>query len=204
MFQSGNAETRVRAAAIINAGGVIAFRTDTFYGLGANPCDPQAVRAVARLKGREDDKPILVLLSDESQVGRFVERRNELFALLSAQHWPGALTLVAEARTGLPSELTAGGGTIGVRVPADQAVRALLHDCGGALTATSANRTGEPPARTTAEVWQAFGNQVDLIIDGGTAHTARPSTVVEVTGGEARLIREGEIAWEQLQATLKR
>lgn len=193
-------EARRLAGEAVARGGVVAFRTDTFYGLGANPLDSRAVRAVNELKGRED-KPILLVLSDAAESARVLGGRSELFETLAARHWPGPLTLVAAARAGLPRELTAGGATIGVRLPDDEVVRALVRACGGALTATSANRAGEPPARSAAEVLQAFPRGIALIIDGGETSAARPSTVVDVSSGELRLVREGALSWREVQAT---
>lgn len=192
-------ETRARAAAAVARGGVIAFRTDTFYGLGADPWARAAVGAVCALKGREEGKPILVVVSDADAALRFAAERSRLFETLSARLWPGALTLVVRARADLPPELTAGTGTVGVRLPADEEVRALVRACGGALTATSANLAGEPPARTAAEVARAFPAGLALIVDGGPARTEQPSTVVEVTGARPRLIRAGVVPWAEVE-----
>jgi L-threonylcarbamoyladenylate synthase len=192
---------RQRARAVVRGGGVVGFRTDTFYGLGANPIDPAAVRAVNDLKGREG-KPVLVVLSDAEHAARLVARQTESFRLLAARFWAGALTLVAEAGGGVPEELTAGTGTVGVRLPADEAVRAFVRACGGALTATSANLAGEPPARSAQEVLAAFPTGLDLVVDAGATRAIAPSTVVDVTGGGARLIREGAIPWRQIEGAL--
>lgn len=195
-------ETRQHAATLIKAGGLIAFRTDTFYGLGADPFNRSALQQLLALKGREDGKPILLVISDASEVARFGARRAKLFDALSARHWPGALTLVVAAHTDVPQELTAGTGTIGLRLPADEAVRALVRACGGALTATSANPAGEPPARTAADVARFFPAGLALIIDGGATQTEEPSTVLDVSQDEARLIREGAVGWRELQETI--
>jgi L-threonylcarbamoyladenylate synthase len=135
-------------------------------------------------------------------MGRFNARGGKLFDAISARHWPGALTLVVSARPELPEELTAGTGTIGLRLPADVEVCELVRACGGALTATSANRAGEPPARTAEEVSRAFPTGLALIVDGGAARSQEPSTVLDVSGGEARLIREGVVGWRELQETI--
>lgn len=196
-------ETRRQAAAHVKAGNLIAFRTDTFYGLGADPFNRGALQQLRALKGREEGKPILLVISDVSEVARFSSRRGRLFDALSARHWPGALTLVVRAHQDLPQELTAGTETIGLRLPADEAVRALARDCGGALTATSANPAGEPPARTAEEVARAFPTTLALIVDGGATHTEEASTVLDVSGDEARLIREGVVSWRELQETIR-
>jgi L-threonylcarbamoyladenylate synthase len=176
----------------------VAFRTDTFYGLGASPFDAAAVCAVNELKGREG-KPILVVISDIEVADRLVAHRSTLFRLLARKFWAGALTLVAQARESLPEELTAGTGTVGVRLPGDEEVRAFVRSCGGALTATSANRAGEPPAKSADEALRAFPTGLDLIVDGGASRAIEPSTVVDVSGESARLIREGVIPWREIE-----
>jgi L-threonylcarbamoyladenylate synthase len=196
-------ETHRHAAALVKAGSVVAFRTDTFYGLGADPFNRGALQQLRALKGREDGKPILLVISDASEVPRFSSRRSKLFDALSARHWPGALTLVLGAGADLPPELTAGTGTIGLRLPADEAVRALVRACGGALTATSANPAGEPPARTAGEVAGFFPAGLSLIVDGGATHTEAASTVLDVSQDEARLIREGAVSWSVLRETIE-
>jgi L-threonylcarbamoyladenylate synthase len=155
------------------------------------------------LKGREDGKPILLVISDASEVARFSPRRAKLFDAISARHWPGALTLVLSAHAELPPELTAGTDTIGLRLPADEAVRALVRACGGALTATSANPAGASPARTAEEVARFFPDGLALIVDGGATRAEEPSTVLDVSQDEVRLVREGAVSWAELQETIK-
>jgi L-threonylcarbamoyladenylate synthase len=179
------------AARIISAGGVIAFRTDTFYGLGANPLNPAAVARIRKLKGREENKPILLLLADASEADRFISDRSKAFEEVAARFWPGPLTIVGAAVSTLPPEITAGTRTVGVRVPADESVRELLRQCGGALTATSANPSGKEPARSAAEVFDYFGDQIDLIVDGGEVTATEPSTVLDVTTSPPTVIRKG-------------
>ncbi|HEX8423975.1 MAG TPA: L-threonylcarbamoyladenylate synthase [Pyrinomonadaceae bacterium] len=203
MILEDTPETHRRAAALVRAGSLIAFRTDTFYGLGADPFQRGALQQLRALKGREGGKPILLVISDASEVARFSSRRTKLFDALSARHWPGALTLVVSAEADLPTELTAGTGTIGLRLPADEPVRALVRACGGALTATSANPAGEPPARTAVEVAEFFPAGLALIVDGGATQTEEASTVLDVSQDEAGLIREGAVSWRALQETIK-
>lgn len=196
------AETRERAARVIAAGGVLAFRTDTFYGLGADPFNRDALNRVNELKGR-DGKPILIVISDEESVERFIAQRSELFDVVARQYWPGALTLVAEAEREVPLELTAGSSTIGLRLPDDEDVRSFVRAMGGALTATSANLAGEPPASTAEEVAHSFPTGLDLIVDGGPSRGDKPSTVLALDGPEPRLIREGAIARSELEETFR-
>jgi L-threonylcarbamoyladenylate synthase len=191
-------QTRDQAAKLIKSGGVIAFRTDTFYGLGADPLNASAVQRVRELKGREESNPILVLVSDESEIDRFLET-SQLFRDVAAGHWPGPLTLVGKAKSSVPFQLTANTETLGVRLPAAEDVRELVRCCGGALTATSANISGSPPARTAKEVAAYFPSGVDLIIDSGEVVATEPSTVLDVNGRMARLIREGAVSREALK-----
>ncbi|MEP6920070.1 MAG: L-threonylcarbamoyladenylate synthase [bacterium] len=185
------------AASIIASGGVIAFRTDTFYGLGVDPLNALAIRKLRELKGREDTKPILLLISDREQVTRFVAETSPIFTRISLQYWPGPLTLIGIARPELPVELTAGSGTIGVRLPDEEEVCALVRACGGALTATSANLSGTPPARTAREVEKYFADRIDLILDRGEVTATAPSTVLDLTGEEPRVVREGAITFRE-------
>ena len=194
-----SSETHIRAAEIIARGGVIAFRTDTFYGLGANPLNRGAVQRIKELKGREDSKPILIVISDYDQIKRFISEVSPAFETLSQMFWPGALTLIGKANPDLPAEITAGTKTVGVRLPDDDKVRALVRVCGGALTATSANPSHASPASTAQAVKNYFGDAIDLIVDGGESSTDRPSTVVDATGDAPKLVREGVISWSTIQ-----
>ena len=202
MLFKDSEETRAHAARVIATGGVMAFRTDTFYGLGADPFNREALRRVNSLKGRDGGKPILVVISDATEVARFIAKTSTLFDSISARHWPGALTIVFKANPQVPDELTAGSGTIGLRLPDENEVRALIRACGGALTATSANLAGEPPAQTAPEVAKSFPAGLDLIVDGGASRGDKPSTVLDLSGEQVRLLREGVISRSELQATL--
>jgi L-threonylcarbamoyladenylate synthase len=203
MIVADDDDARKRAAKIVAGGGVIAFRTDTFYGLGADPFNRTALKRIARLKEREGRKPILVLISEKPLAQKFIAKRTRLFDELSRRHWPGALTLVAKARDEVPEEITAGTGTIGVRLPDDEDVQEFLRACGGSLTATSANLAGRVPARTAPEVAAYFPTELDLIVDAGSSRTDKPSTVLDVSRENlALLIREGEVSAASLRETL--
>jgi L-threonylcarbamoyladenylate synthase len=202
VISSDSSEANKLAAEAIAQGGVIAFRTDTFYGLGADPFNQSAIQKIKELKGSEDRKPILVLISDRTQVSRLVSQRSKVFDTLVERFWPGPLTIVGEAVPELSSELTAGTKSVGLRLPDDDKVRALLRACGGALTGTSANQSGQPPARTAADAEKYFGDLIDLIVDDGAARTDKPSTVVDATSNSIKLIREGAISWTEIQSAL--
>lgn len=200
MIISQKSASLSQLAELVTHGGVLAFRTDTFYGLGADPFNARAIQKIKQLKGREEGKPILVLISDLEQLQRLISDASREFESLAEEFWPGPLTIIGPANPALPADLTAGTKTVGVRLPGDDSVRSLLRGCGGTLTATSANPSGSPPARTAAEVYSYFSERVDLIVDGGAAKTDQPSTVVDVTGRDINLIREGVITWSQIQA----
>jgi L-threonylcarbamoyladenylate synthase len=201
MIVEDNEIARIQASEIIKRGGVIAFRTDTFYGLGADPFSPDAIRKIKELKGREDNKPILLLISDLNEVDRFITQ-SEFFKLVAARHWPAPLTLIGGSRNEVPLELTAGTNTLGIRLPDNENVRALVRACGGALTATSANVSGQPPARNAKEVESYFPKGIDLIIDGGEVTATAPSTVLDLSEDQARLVREGAVTRQELQDLL--
>lgn len=180
------------ASEVISNGGVVAFRTDTFYGLGADPFNSAAVARLRELKGREDNKPILLLISDADLVERLITTRSDQFKMAAREFWPGPLTIIGAAVAALPEEITAGSGTVGVRLPADEKVRQFVRECGGVLTATSANPAGREPARSAPEVASYF-TDLDLIVDGGEVSATEPSTVLDVLTSPPRIVREGAI-----------
>lgn len=181
------------ASEVISSGGVVAFRTDTFYGLGVDPFNAAAVARLRELKGREDNKPILLLISDSEQVERLIAASSDQFKVAAREFWPGPLTIVGLAVAELPEEITAGTGTVGVRLPTDESVREFVRGCGGVLTATSANPAGREPARSATEVASYFTNGLDLIVDGGEVTAKEPSTVLDVLSSPPRIVREGAI-----------
>jgi L-threonylcarbamoyladenylate synthase len=194
--------TRAQVAEVIAGGGVIAFRTDTFYGLGADPFNHAAVQRIKQLKGSHN--PILIVVSDHEAVDRFITLPTPAFDLLAKTFWPGLLTLIGKATSNVPDEITAATQTVGVRLPDDDRVRALVRACGGALTATSANPSHQQPATTAQKVFNYFGTAIDLIVDGGAVTAEQPSTVLDVSGAGPRLVREGAIEWSEILATIQR
>jgi L-threonylcarbamoyladenylate synthase len=182
-----------RCRDVIRAGGVIAYPTDTFYGLGADPRDPEAVRKIFAIKGREAGQPILLLLHDRSEVAAWASAVTPSAERLMERFWPGPLTLVFPAAPRVLPELTGGSGTIGLRVPGNELTRELLRNLGTALTGTSANRSGGRDPRTAEEVMREVGDRIDLVLDGGATTGDRPSSVVDVTVEPPRIIRQGII-----------
>lgn len=181
--------------------GVLAMPTESYYALGARAHDAEAVRRVCTIKGRREDKPVLVLISDCTQLTSLATDIPRAAQILMDRFWPGPLTLVFRAAVDLPQELTRGTGTIGVRQPARPDLLHLLHHV-GPLTGTSANRTGHLPMRTAEQVLFELGEDVDLVLDGGETKGGLPSTLVDITG-TVRLLREGPIDGQAIRAVLK-
>ena len=182
-----------RCRDVIKRGGVIAYPTETFYGLGVDPENASALRRLFEIKGRQPDQPILLLLPSQENVMDWAALVTPSAQDLMRRFWPGPLTLVFPARGDVLPELTAGSGTIGIRVPGNETTRRLLKSLGMALTGTSANLSGGPSLRTAQEVVETLGDRVDLVLDAGATPGGMPSTVVDVTGDTPRVIREGAV-----------
>ena len=183
--------------AILKSGGVVAFPTDTVYGVGVDPFQPEAVRKLYTIKGRPIDKPIPILVGSVADVERIAQNLPSTFSQLAEQFWPGGLTLIVEAKS-LPPEVTAGGDTVGVRMPDHPLALALLQRFGGAIATTSANKSDEPPATSAEEVRSELGELVDTILDGGQTATKIASTVLDLSVSPPQIRRQGGISMEQL------
>jgi L-threonylcarbamoyladenylate synthase len=180
-----------RCKKVILSGGVIAYPTDTFYGLGADPRNGAAVKKLFLIKGRRADQPILLLIPDQAVVKEWAEEITPRAEQLMEKFWPGPLTLVFKAKKDVLQELTAGTGAIGLRLPGNALTRQLLAYLGSALTGTSANISGGWGIETAEEAMETFGDRVDLVLDGGRTPGGKPSTVVDVSTDLPRVIREG-------------
>ena len=192
-----------RAVAVIRAGGVVAFPTETYYGLAADPFNREAVSRVFALKRRPPDKPVLTLIGAESQLPQLAASVPPIYRPLISAFWPGPLTLVFPARPDVPVILTGYTGTVGIRISSHPVARQLLAAAGQPLTATSANFSGQPAAVTAQEVVDQLGPDVDWIIDGGTTPGGRGSTIVGLEEGEVALLRAGAIAFEEILDRLR-
>jgi L-threonylcarbamoyladenylate synthase len=181
------------AVAALRAGRVIAFPTETFYGLGAAALMPAAVRHIFEVKGRPEDKPLLVLVDSIAMVERLVVEIPERARALMVRHWPGALTLVLPARPDVPTGVTAGSGTVGVRHSAHPVAQALVRALGQPITAPSANPSGLPPPSTASEVVAYFPSGLAIVLDGGATAGGAPSTVLDVTVDPPRVLRAGAV-----------
>jgi L-threonylcarbamoyladenylate synthase len=187
------------AAAALRRGGVVGYPTETFYGLGALARDGAAVARIALAKGRAEGKPLPLIAADRAMVGEVAEV-GPLAARLADRFWPGPLTLVLPARPGLPAAVTAGTGTVGIRVPGSEVARALSREAGGPIVSTSANPAGRPPPARAEDLEPALRGRLDAILDCGPTPGGLPSTVVAVEGGRVRLVRPGAVPFEDVLA----
>jgi L-threonylcarbamoyladenylate synthase len=190
------------AAKWIRGGGVVALPTDTLYGLAVDPFQAAAVERVFAVKGREAGRALPLIAADAAQVAARLGPLPPLGDRLAQRFWPGPLTLLVVAHAALPHGVTAGTGRVGVRVPAHDVARAICRGVDGPVTATSANRSGEPATADPDVVERTLGGSVDLLIDTGPAPGGPPSTIVDVTGPAPRLVREGAVSWQQIEAWL--
>jgi L-threonylcarbamoyladenylate synthase len=187
---------------VLAAQGVIAIPTETYYGLAVRPTQEPALRRLVNLKGRPPDKPILVLIGHRDQLGELVGSVPPAAAVLMELFWPGALTIVFPAASGLSPLLTAGTGTIGIRLSPLVPLRRLLEQT-GPLTGTSANRSSEPSLDDPGEVDRTLGTAVDMILDGGRTPGGLPSTVIDASDAP-RLIRAGTLSVDVIRTALLR
>ena len=192
-----------QAVATLKDGGVVAFPTDTVYGVGVDPFQPEAVRKLYQIKGRPIDKPIPILVGSVDDVERVAQNLPSSFSQLAEQFWPGGLTLIVEAKA-LPPEVTAGGDTVGVRMPDHPLALALLQRFGGAIATTSANKSDEPPATSAEEVRSELGNLVNIVLDGGQTATRIASTVLDLSVSPPQIRRQGGISMDQLAPFIKK
>ena len=195
-------ETLARAADVLRDGGLLVFPTETFYGLGCDPRNEEAVARLAAAKGRPPDRPLPLVIGCLSQLPGVATGLEPPFAELADRFWPGPLSLVLPAANGLAGPVTAGTGTVAVRWTSSAPAQRLALAFGGGLVATSANRSGEPPSCTAAEAARALSGRVDLVLDAGRTPGGLPSTLVDLTRRPPVTLREGAVPLDQLEALL--
>ncbi|MCP4693412.1 MAG: threonylcarbamoyl-AMP synthase [Desulfobacterales bacterium] len=191
------------AARIIETGGIVSFPTTCLYGLGADAFNPGAVEKIFRVKQRPPDKPVLILVRDETVVEDLVRGVPPAARRIMKRFWPGRVTLVLEARDAIPRDLTAGTGKIGVRVPRHPAARALVNAARGPVTGTSANISGQPGLSRSPTPDSPIAAGLDLILDAGALEGGKGSTIVDVTGETPRVLREGAASAGKIFAALE-
>ncbi|MCH7737405.1 MAG: threonylcarbamoyl-AMP synthase [Chloroflexi bacterium] len=185
-----------RAVGVLKNGGVVAIPTDTLFGLAADVFNPAALDRIFAVKGRPEDLALPVLVSGWQQVEKVAENIPSEAAILADRFWPGALTLVVRKAPVLPDRLTAGGPTVAVRMPDHPAPIQLIDGLGGPITGTSANLSGGADLLTLAELTAEIGAEVDYIVTDGPEPKGTASTVVDITSGQPKLLREGAISFQ--------
>ena len=198
LLPAGEPGALVRALEILHSGGLVAFPTDTVYGLGALAFDQQAIASIYVAKDRPIEKAIPILLGDADDLDRVADAVPALARRLALRFWPGPVTVVVPKRVDLPPAVSATS-TVGVRVPAHDVARALLR-AAGPLAVTSANLSGRENPRSAQEVLLQLNGRIPLILDGGETPGGLPSTVVDCTGAEPVILRAGPVSLEQIKA----
>jgi L-threonylcarbamoyladenylate synthase len=186
---------------VLDAGGIVAFPTDTFYGLGVNPYNRIAVDKIYEIKGRDPEKPLLLLIDSVTKLENLIEEPSAACIKLMQAFWPGPLTLLFKPKpSSIHENITAD--LIGIRQPGNPTTRKILSALDHPLTAPSANISGGSPAITAQQAQDTFGEKVELILDAGDCKGGKPSTLINATETPARLIRAGEIDFENIQECL--
>lgn len=187
-----------RAVGVLQNGGVVAIPTDTLYGLAADVFNPAALDLIFAIKGRPKDLALPVLVSSWKQVDQVAENIPAQARVLAERFWPGALTMVMRKAPGLPDQLTAGRPTVAVRMPDHPVPTGLTEGLGGPITGTSANISGGADLMTLAELTAELGGRVDHVVTGGPEPKGTASTIIDITEGDPKLLREGAIPFEQV------
>ena len=187
---------------ILISGGIVSFPTETFYGLGVNAFDEQAVNKIFRVKERDINKPLLIFIASKDQLSDLATSVNATAKKLIDCFWPGPLTLVFEASSKVPEVLIGNTGKIGVRVSGSGFVRRLCELSGFPITGSSANISNNPDPVSAAEVMEALGDKIDLLLDGGKATGTQSSTVLDVCDTLPKLLREGIIGKDAIESVL--
>lgn len=193
-----------RAGEILKQGGLVAFPTETVYGLGANALDETASAKIYRAKGRPSDNPLIVHIADWDAIYRIAEEVPAQAKLLADAFWPGPLTMILKKSSQVPLGTTGGLDTVAVRMPANEVARALIRAGGGYVAAPSANTSGRPSPTTAQHVAQDMNGVIDMIIDGGDADIGLESTIVDLTEDVPTILRPGYINEEMLAAAVGR
>jgi len=186
-----------KAVEVIKRGGVIVYPTETFYGIGADPRNEEAIERIFQIKGRKKDMPILLIIGKKDMLYNLVKEVPDVANSLMNRFWPGPLTIIFQASKNVSPILHAGKGKIGIRLSGNPISRKISELSGIPITGTSANRSGMPPCRTVKEILSELKG-IDLILDAGMIESQLPSTVIDVTEKPAKIIREGIISKEKI------
>ena len=190
------------AGAVLRAGGIVAFPTDTVYGLGAVCTDEKAIQKLFEAKGRDEGKPISILVSGPAQAEAIAAELPEQARKLMEVFWPGALTIILKKRPEISEKLSAGRDTIGLRMPASEAAVRVIEAAGSPLAAPSANISGKRSSVTAEDVREDLDGKIDMILDGGACPVGISSTVADLTGETPVILREGTVTKSMIDAVL--
>lgn len=191
-----------RAGKILREGGLVAFPTETVYGLGANGLDEEAAKKIYAAKGRPSDNPLIVHIADMEHLDKIVKSVPEAAKKLAEAYWPGPLTMIFEKSDCVPYGTTGGLDTVAVRMPSDEIARELIRQGGGYVAAPSANTSGRPSPTTAGHVYEDMNGIIPMILDGGAVQIGLESTIVDLTEEEPVILRPGYISLEMVQAVL--
>ncbi len=187
------------AADLIHQGGLVAFPTETVYGLGADATNPFASEKIYRAKGRPSDNPLIVHIYDKSQLQEYAAEVPPLAHRLAERFWPGPLTLIFKKSDKIPLQTSGGLDTVGIRMPDDPVALAFLRACGRGIAAPSANTSGRPSPTLAAHVIEDMQGKIDMILDGGDVFFGIESTIVDLTGEKPQILRPGAVTEEMLR-----
>lgn len=191
-----------KAAEILARGGLVAFPTETVYGLGANGLDPDAVRTIFEAKGRPQDNPLILHVPEEGWLERYCQDIPQSAHALARRFWPGPLTMILKRKPIVPDVVTAGLDTVGMRCPDHPVARRVIELCQLPIAAPSANTSGRPSPTTAQAVWEDMAGKIDAVVDGGPCAVGVESTIIDLTATPPRLLRPGGITLEELRDVL--
>ncbi|MBN1541473.1 threonylcarbamoyl-AMP synthase [candidate division KSB1 bacterium] len=191
-----------QAARVLQNGGVIGYPTDTVYGIGCNAFDFSAVNRIYALKNRDHSKAMILIAADLIQIRDLVKEIPESAEILADNFWPGPLTIVFELSGKFTDLAVRKSNTVAIRIPDSTICLSLLKSCGFPIVSTSANRSGQPESLTAEQVIETFGNELDLIVDGGPTPSTLTSTVVDITREKPKILREGALSALEINTVL--
>lgn len=201
LLPTGHPQALETALKVLHSGGLVAFPTDTVYGVAALVHDPQAIDRLYEVKGRDAAKAIPVLIGETQQLAQITLEFNPCARLLAGRFWPGALTLIVPRHPSLPANLSPLS-SVGVRMPDHPFARALLRRC-GPLATTSANLSGQPSPCTAQETLAQLGGRIELVLDGGRCPGGIPSTVVDCTTAQPAILRTGALSPAEIEQVFR-
>jgi L-threonylcarbamoyladenylate synthase len=191
-----------KAAEILKAGKLVAFPTDTVYGIGADAFNKSAVERIFTAKGRDSKKPLQVLIADKDDLNFIVEKQTDTLHRLAEKFFPGALTIVVQAKEDFPRWVTCGLDIVGVRMPSNPIALEIIKAFGKPIAATSANISGLPDPKDAQQVLEYLDGKIDLILDGGATPDDIPSTVIDISVNPPKILRQGKLTVDELNKAL--